>query len=197
GRARVLLEMLRGETVPDGWRSAEVRDVLDLCLSCKGCRSDCPVNVDMATYKAEFLHHHYQGRLRPAADYSMGWLPGWARLGALGPGVGKGAVRGGWVAGPAKRLAGMAAERSLPACAAVPFPGGARRGVGNPAGTGIPAGAGDVPYAGGPAGTDVGDLAGTGDLASGGIPAGTGHVPGPGGLAGGGVAGVRRRAHRG
>jgi FAD/FMN-containing dehydrogenase len=66
GRARLLHEMLAGEVVTDGWRSAEVRDALDLCLSCKGCRSDCPVGVDMATYKAEFLHHHYAGRRRPA-----------------------------------------------------------------------------------------------------------------------------------
>ena len=65
GRARLLWEMLRGHEdspITDGWRSTEVRDALDLCLSCKGCLSDCPVNVDMATYKAEFLHHHYEGR---------------------------------------------------------------------------------------------------------------------------------------
>ncbi|PSK97982.1 FAD/FMN-containing dehydrogenase [Murinocardiopsis flavida] len=80
GRARVLSEMLRGETVTDGWRSEEVRDALDLCLSCKACASECPVNVDMATYKAEFLYHHYEGRVRPMAHYSMGWLPVWSRL---------------------------------------------------------------------------------------------------------------------
>ena len=77
GRARLLHEMLAGEVVTDGWRPTEVRDALDLCLSCKGCRSDCPVGVDMATYKAEFLHHHYEGRRRPAAHYAMGWLPVW------------------------------------------------------------------------------------------------------------------------
>ncbi|QIS22087.1 FAD-binding and (Fe-S)-binding domain-containing protein [Nocardia terpenica] len=81
GRARILFEMLRGEVITDGWRSAEVRDALDLCLACKGCRSDCPVNVDMATYKAEFLSHHYRHRMRPMAHYSMGWIPLWARLG--------------------------------------------------------------------------------------------------------------------
>jgi hypothetical protein len=61
----------------EGMRSTEVRDALDLCLSCKGCLSDCPVNVDMATYKAVFLHHHYRRRLRPLSHYSMGWLPMW------------------------------------------------------------------------------------------------------------------------
>ncbi len=75
GRARLLFEMMNGEVITDGWRSEAVRDALDLCLACKGCLGDCPVNVDMATYKAEFLAHHYKGRLRPAAHYSMGWLP--------------------------------------------------------------------------------------------------------------------------
>ncbi|MFF8974854.1 FAD-binding and (Fe-S)-binding domain-containing protein [Streptomyces sp. NPDC014995] len=75
GRARLLQEMVRGGTVRDGWRSTEVRDALDLCLSCKACSSDCPVGVDMATYKAEFLHQHYRGRIRPRSHYSLGWLP--------------------------------------------------------------------------------------------------------------------------
>ena len=75
GRSRLLMEMVRGEVIRDGWHSTEVRDALDLCLACKGCRKDCPVEVDMATYKAEFLAHHYKGRLRPASHYSMGWLP--------------------------------------------------------------------------------------------------------------------------
>jgi FAD/FMN-containing dehydrogenase/Fe-S oxidoreductase len=78
GRARLLFEMLGGHPdspVKDGWRSTEVRDALDLCLSCKGCKSDCPVDVDMATYKAEFLSHHYAGRVRPRSHYALGWLP--------------------------------------------------------------------------------------------------------------------------
>jgi FAD/FMN-containing dehydrogenase/Fe-S oxidoreductase len=78
GRARLLFEMLGGHrdsTITDGWRSTEVRDALDLCLACKGCKSDCPVNVDMATYKAEFLAHHYEGRIRPRSHYALGWLP--------------------------------------------------------------------------------------------------------------------------
>lgn len=75
GRARLLSEMFRGESLPDGFRSAEVEEALDLCLSCKACVSECPVNVDMATYKSEFLHQFYKGRLRPMAHYVMGWLP--------------------------------------------------------------------------------------------------------------------------
>lgn len=81
GRARVLQEMVRtAPSVEAGWRSREVRDVLDLCLSCKACSTDCPVGVDMATYKSEFFDHYYEGRLRPASHYSLGWLPRWLKL---------------------------------------------------------------------------------------------------------------------
>jgi FAD/FMN-containing dehydrogenase/Fe-S oxidoreductase len=94
GRARLLFEMLDGHgdsPIQDGWRSSAVKQALDLCLACKGCKTDCPANVDMATYKAEFLAHHYQGRQwrRPRSDLAMGWLPvisqviGRARLGPV------------------------------------------------------------------------------------------------------------------
>ncbi|MFD7387963.1 FAD-binding and (Fe-S)-binding domain-containing protein [Streptomyces sp. NPDC059852] len=123
GRARLLHEMLAGELVTDGWRSDEVRDALDLCLACKGCRSDCPVGVDMATYKAEFLHHHYAGRRRPAAHHSMGRLPRWLRLvdrtrtAALVNSLA--AVRP--LAWLAKRLGGIAPERRFPKLATRTF----------------------------------------------------------------------------
>ncbi|MCF2535416.1 FAD-binding oxidoreductase [Streptomyces sp. FB2] len=123
GRARLLHEMLAGELVTDGWRSTEVRDALDLCLACKGCRSDCPVGVDMATYKAEFLHHHYAGRRRPAAHHSMGRLPRWLRLvdrtrtAALVNSLAS--VRP--LAALAKRLGGIAPERRLPRLATRTF----------------------------------------------------------------------------
>lgn len=80
GRARVLQEMANGTLVTAGWESPEVHDVLDLCLSCKACSSDCPAGVDMAAYKSEVLHRTYQHRLRPITHYVLGWLPRWARL---------------------------------------------------------------------------------------------------------------------
>ncbi|RKN40848.1 FAD-binding and (Fe-S)-binding domain-containing protein [Streptomyces hoynatensis] len=117
GRARLLFEMLGGHqdsAIGDGWRSTEVRDALDLCLACKGCKSDCPTGVDMATYKAEFLAHHYAGRLRPAAHYSLGWLPVWARLSRVAPRVVNAALHAPGVAALGKRLAGVAGEREAP-----------------------------------------------------------------------------------
>lgn len=113
GRARLLFEMIRGEVITDGWRSTEVRDALDLCLSCKGCRSDCPVEVDMATYKAEFLSHHYARRLRPVSHYAMGWLPLWARLVASAP-VPVNLLTRSPLAPLLKRLGGVAAQRDIP-----------------------------------------------------------------------------------
>ena len=119
GRAHLLWEMLQGDLVTDGWRSTEVRDALDLCLSCKGCLSDCPVNVDMATYKAEFTAHHYEGRpwARPLSHWSMGWLPQMSRIASKAPRLVN------RVAGTAlaKRLGGIAPERDVPAFAEQTF----------------------------------------------------------------------------
>ncbi|WP_175412389.1 FAD-binding and (Fe-S)-binding domain-containing protein [Streptomyces sp. TRM64462] len=128
GRARLLHEMLAGEVVTGGWRSPEVREALDLCLACKGCRSDCPVGVDMATYKAEFLHHHYAGRLRPAAHYAMGGLPRWLRLAAPLAGAVNAAARVRALAALGKRLGGIAPERDVPELARETFRSWAARG---------------------------------------------------------------------
>ncbi|AKH86421.1 FAD-linked oxidase [Streptomyces sp. CNQ-509] len=113
GRARTLQEMLRG-ALPGGWRSRETREALDLCLSCKACSSDCPVGVDMATYKSEFLHHHYKWRPRPLSHYSLGWLPLWTALAGRMPRLVNavmGSRFGPWIA----RLGGVTPKRSLPA----------------------------------------------------------------------------------
>ncbi|WP_151523426.1 FAD-binding and (Fe-S)-binding domain-containing protein [Serinicoccus kebangsaanensis] len=122
GRARVLFEMMEGDVITDGWRAEEVREVLDLCLSCKGCVGDCPVNVDMASYKAEFTHQHYRGRpwARPRSHWSMGWLPLLARGAALAPSA-TNAVTGSAAAGLLKRAGGIAPGRAIPRFADRPF----------------------------------------------------------------------------
>ena len=117
GRAHLLFEMMHGDVIRDGWKSEEVFDALDLCLSCKGCKGDCPVNVDMATYKAEFLSHYYENRLRPRYAYAMGWIHRWARLASHLP---RSPMR--WRNLPgAKRIAGIAPERKLPDFAPMTF----------------------------------------------------------------------------
>ncbi|KJS59139.1 FAD-binding and (Fe-S)-binding domain-containing protein [Streptomyces rubellomurinus] len=120
GRARLLAELLRGEVITDGWRSPEVREALDLCLSCKGCASDCPVHVDMATYKAEFLYQHHRRRPRPLAHYSMGWLPLWLRAVALAPGAANAVARS-RAGALVKLLGGIDRRRVLPVFPAETF----------------------------------------------------------------------------
>jgi FAD/FMN-containing dehydrogenase/Fe-S oxidoreductase len=133
GRARLLFEMANGQVIRDGWRSAEVAEALDLCLSCKGCKRDCPVGVDMAAYKTEFLAQRYRRRVRPAAHYAMGALPRWLHL------VGRlparlvdalNAAARGPLGAVAKRLGGIAPERPIPPIARRPFTRAARPQVG-------------------------------------------------------------------
>jgi FAD/FMN-containing dehydrogenase/Fe-S oxidoreductase len=121
GRARLLFEMLEGHPLASGWKSEPVREALDLCLACKGCKSDCPVNVDMATYKAEFLAHYYHHRLRPRHAYAMGQIHRWARMAAIAPRLvnflGRNPLSGPVV----KWLAGIASGRRLPLFATQTF----------------------------------------------------------------------------
>lgn len=115
GRARMLFEMLRGEVIGDGWRDPHIKDALDLCLACKGCKGDCPVSVDVATYKAEFLAHYYEGRTRPPAAYSMGFIDKWAQLASLTPALANLATQAPGFASIARTLGGITPHRDLPA----------------------------------------------------------------------------------
>ncbi|MFN2617640.1 MAG: FAD-binding and (Fe-S)-binding domain-containing protein [Thermoleophilaceae bacterium] len=114
GRSRILYEMLQGDTIRDGFRSDAVHDALDLCLSCKGCKGDCPVDVDMATYKAEFLSKHYKRRLRPPAAYSMGLIMLHARMASRAPRLANFVTHAPGVGRMVKRLGGISPQRSMP-----------------------------------------------------------------------------------
>ncbi len=116
GRARLLWEMLQGEVITDGWQSNEVKESLDLCLACKGCTNDCPVNVDMPTYKAEFLHHHYRSwrRWRPRYAYAMGFIDQAARLASAVPELANLATRTPGVVHLVRALGGVTQQRPVP-----------------------------------------------------------------------------------
>lgn len=114
GRAHLLYEMARGEIVRDGWKSKEVEDALHLCLGCKGCRSDCPVNIDIASYKAEFRYHHYSRQLRPRQAYTLGMIHRWAPLMSAAPALANGALGTRLLGAAAKRIAGIAPDAPLP-----------------------------------------------------------------------------------
>ncbi|MGY2130309.1 FAD-binding and (Fe-S)-binding domain-containing protein [Blastococcus sp. SYSU DS0617] len=121
GRARVLQEMLAPGGPVTGWRSPEVHDALDLCLSCKGCSSDCPTGVDMAAYKSEVLHQSYRRRLRPLPHYTLGRLPRWADLAARAPRLVNGFLGSRLGGRLAKWSAGMDQRRDVPAFAVRTF----------------------------------------------------------------------------
>jgi FAD/FMN-containing dehydrogenase/Fe-S oxidoreductase len=122
GRARLLFELLQGEMIgKNGWHDDAVKDALDLCLACKGCKGDCPVNVDMATYKAEFLSHYYQGRLRPITAYSMGLVYWWARLASRIPNLVNFFTQAPGLSAIFKALGGIAQSRKIPIFAAETF----------------------------------------------------------------------------
>ncbi len=114
GRARLLGEMIRGETIRDGWRSEEVREALDLCLACKGCKGECPVQVDVATYKAEFLSHYFEHHFRPRSAHTMGQIHFWARIAALVPGIANFLSHAPLARSIARFVAGVHPDRSIP-----------------------------------------------------------------------------------
>jgi Fe-S oxidoreductase len=114
GRAHLLWEMLQGQVITDGWRNEEVKEALDLCLSCKACKTECPVNVDMATWKAEFLGHHYQGRVHPLQHYLFGFMDRFASLASMAPGLANLPMRTPGVRSLVKSIAGVAPQRTLP-----------------------------------------------------------------------------------
>ncbi|MDH2414537.1 FAD-binding and (Fe-S)-binding domain-containing protein [Nocardioides sp. CER19] len=118
GRARVLQEALDGGLV-HGLSDPAVHEALDLCLACKGCASDCPTGIDMATYKSEVLHQSYAGRRRPRSHYLLGRLPFWARLGAPFARLTNLLMRLAPLAWIAKWFAGIDQRRSVPRFAPV------------------------------------------------------------------------------
>ena len=114
GRARLLFEMLEGNPLRDGWRDETVKEALDLCLACKGCRAECPVNVDMATYKAEFLSHYYDGHRRPLGAYTFGLMYWWARAASHVPRLANFFTHAPGLRTIVKRIGNIAPQRSIP-----------------------------------------------------------------------------------
>ena len=121
GRAHLLWEMLAGSLRPEGFRSEAVHEALDLCLSCKACKTECPVQVDMAAYKSEFLAQHYKGRMHPLQHYVFGFADKLARFGSIAPGLTNAVLTGSLTSSLGKRIAGVAKERKLPKLAEQSF----------------------------------------------------------------------------
>ncbi len=124
GRARLLFEMTRGEILDDAWNNADIKDALDFCLSCKGCKKECPTAVDMATYKAEFLSHYYTKNRRPRGTALMARIGDWAQFAARVPRLANWMARGRGVGRLARLVAGTAPGRTFPALAQRPFTAG-------------------------------------------------------------------------
>jgi FAD/FMN-containing dehydrogenase/Fe-S oxidoreductase len=121
GRAHLLWELMQGNVIKDGWRNQEVREALDLCLSCKACKTECPVNVDMATWKSEFLAHHYEGRFHPLHHYAFGFMDRWAKLASFAPTLFNLPMRTPGINSIIKSVLGVAQQRELPRFAAKNF----------------------------------------------------------------------------
>ena len=104
----------QGDVIQDGWRDRHVKESLDLCLACKGCKSDCPVGVDVATYKSEFLAHYYEGHRRPRSAYAFGNIDIWAQLASKAPGLFNLTTQLPFLRDISKLVAGIPRERSIP-----------------------------------------------------------------------------------
>jgi FAD/FMN-containing dehydrogenase/Fe-S oxidoreductase len=118
GRAHLLWEMLAGDLRQEGFQSHAVHEALDLCLSCKACKTECPVQVDLAAYKSEFLFQRYKGRMHPLQHYVFGFADKLARWGSLAPALTNAMLTGSLTAPLIKRIVGAAQERTLPRLAA-------------------------------------------------------------------------------
>ncbi len=114
GRAHMLFEMLQGEVIDGGWNNEEVKKSLDLCLSCKACKTECPANVDLASYKAEFLSHYYEGKFRPLNAYAFGMIDRWASLAAIAPRMANGLSNAPGVNQLLRKALGLAPQREIP-----------------------------------------------------------------------------------
>ncbi|HXV28578.1 MAG TPA: FAD-binding and (Fe-S)-binding domain-containing protein [bacterium] len=121
GRAHLLHEMMRGEVIQNGWKDEDVKSSLDLCLACKACKSECPVNVDLATYKAEFLSHYYEGRSRPVHAYLFGYIHEWCRLGSSVPWAANLLTQTPLIRDVIKWMGGIASHRNIPPLSQQPF----------------------------------------------------------------------------
>jgi Fe-S oxidoreductase len=114
GRAHLLWELMQGNVMDGGWKNEQVHEALDLCLSCKACKGECPVKVDVATYKAEFLAHHYEGRLHPLQHYLFGYMDQWSRLASLAPAMANLSLQTPGIRSLMKAVAGVAQQRTMP-----------------------------------------------------------------------------------
>ncbi len=120
GRARLLFDALTGGLLPDGFADNALYEALELCLSCKACKSECPAAVDMAKYKAEFMTAYYQTHRPPLAARLFGRIHELARLGAAFPRLGN-ALTQGAAGSVAKTLLGVHQARMLPRIAPATF----------------------------------------------------------------------------
>jgi Fe-S oxidoreductase len=121
GRAHMLFELLQGEVLRDGWNDEHVKKSLDLCLACKACKSECPANVDVATYKAEFLSHYYEKKRRPLHAHMFGKIDRWARLGSAAPGMANFLSHAPGLRQLLGVTLGLAPQREIPRLASVNF----------------------------------------------------------------------------